>query len=137
MGMKRYMTIIALLAALMLTACTPQTLPTEEGDVPPAEGVTQQQPQGGEGKTVYIPCWMQDYSVVYYDAELNRTVERGGDLTEEEINSREDIDASEMYGSLIAEPNTKVEYDLHGVIQNIYYLNGDGEYQLERPTPAQ
>ncbi len=86
-------------------------------------------------KVVYIPTWMQDYSVVYYDAHLNRTVESGGDLTEEEINSREDIDPENMY-TIPAEPNTKVEYDLHGFIQNIYYRGGDGEYYLDPATAA-
>ena len=86
-------------------------------------------------KVVYIPMWMQDYSVVYYDAHLNRTVESGGDLTEEEINSREDIFPEEMY-TIAAEPNTKVEYDLHGFIQNIYYRGGDGAYYLDPATAA-
>ena len=84
---------------------------------------------------MYIPLWMQDYSVVYYDAHLNRTVESGGDLTEEEINSREDIFPEEMY-TIAAEPNTKVEYDLHGFIQNIYYRGGDGKYYLDPATAA-
>lgn len=77
--------------------------------------------QEDTGKVVYIPLWMEPYSVVYYDADLNRTVAEGGDLTEEEINSREDILAVGMYGSVLAEPDTKVEYDLHGFIQNVYY----------------
>ena len=83
---------------------------------------------------VYVPLWMEEYSVVYYDADLNRTIETGRDLTEEEITSRDDIDPSMMYGSILAEPNTKVEYDLHGFIQNIYYLSDDGiSYQLAPP----
>ena len=57
---------LALLLALALTACGRQA---EEDD----------------GKVVYLPLWMEPYSVVYYDAHLNRTVESGGDLTEEEI----------------------------------------------------
>lgn len=73
--------------------------------------------------------------MVYYDAHLNRTVESGGDLTEEEINSREDIFPEEMY-TIAAEPNTKVEYDLHGFIQNIYYRGGDGKYYLDPATAA-
>lgn len=93
-------------------------------------------PQEGkeEEKIVYVPLWMEEYSVVYYDADLNRTIETGRDLTEEEIASRDDIDASMMYGSVLAEPNTKVEYDLHGFLQNIYYLADDGvSYQLSPP----
>ena len=100
---------LVLLALLTLSACGAQTLPADEGDVPPVEGISQTQEDGQTGtKVVYIPMWMQDYSVVYYDAHLNRTVESGGDLTEEEINSREDIFPEEMY-TIAAEPNTKVE----------------------------
>lgn len=135
--MKKYAVIAALLALLTaLAACGVQTLPTDADDVPPVEGISQPE---GDGQTVtkvvYIPTWMQDYSVVYYDAHLNRTVESGGDLTEEEINSREDIYPEEMY-TIAAEPNTKVEYDLHGFIQNIYYRGGDGKYYLDPATAA-
>ena len=134
--MKKYAVIISLLALLALSACGAQTLPTDENDVPPVEGISQTQKGEQTGtKVVYIPMWMQDNSVVYYDADLNRTVESGGDLTEEEINSREDIDPTEMY-SIPAEPNTKVEYDLHGFIQNIYYRGGDGKYYLDPATAA-
>lgn len=135
--MKKYAVIAALLALLTaLAACGVQTLPTDADDVPPVEGISQTQEDGQTGtKVVYIPTWMQDYSVVYYDAHLNRTVESGGDLTEEEINSREDIYPEEMY-TIAAEPNTKVEYDLHGFIQNIYYLGGDGKYYLDPATAA-
>ena len=135
--MKKYAVIAALLALLTaLAACGVQTLPTDEDDVPPVEGISQTQEDGQTGtKVVYIPMWMQDYSVVYYDAHLNRTVESGGDLTEEEINSREDIDPEIMY-TIAAEPNTKVEYDLHGFIQNIYYRGGDGKYYLDPATAA-
>lgn len=135
--MKKYAVIAALLALLTaLAACGVQTLPTDADDVPSVEDVSQPE---GDGQTVtkvvYVPMWMQDYSVVYYDADLNRTVEKGGDLTEEEINSREDIYPEEMY-TIAAEPNTKVEYDLHGFIQNIYYRGGDGKYYLDPATAA-
>lgn len=135
--MKKYAVIAALLALLTaLAACGVQTLPTDEDDVPPVEGISQPEEDGQTvTKVVYIPIWMQDYSVVYYDAHLNRTVESGGDLTEEEINSREDIFPEEMY-TIAAEPNTKVEYDLHGFIQNIYYRGGDGKYYLDPATAA-
>lgn len=135
--MKKYAVIAALLALLTaLAACGVQTLPTDADDVPSVEDVSQPEEDGQTGtKVVYIPMWMQDYSVVYYDAHLNRTVESGGDLTEEEINSREDIFPEEMY-TIAAEPNTKVEYDLHGFIQNIYYRGGDGKYYLDPATAA-
>ena len=135
--LRRLVPVLALAALLlMLAACGVQTLPTDADDVPSVEDVSQPE---GDGQTVtkvvYVPMWMQDYSVVYYDAHLNRTVESGGDLTEEEINSREDIFPEEMY-TIAAEPNTKVEYDLHGFIQNIYYRGGDGEYYLDPATAA-
>lgn len=134
--MKKITVIACLLALLTLSACGAETLPADESDVPPVEGISQTQEDGQTGtKVVYIPTWMQDYSVVYYDAHLNRTVESGGDLTEEEINSREDIFPEEMY-TIAAEPNTKVEYDLHGFIQNIYYRGGDGKYYLDPATAA-
>ena len=129
--MKRFL-ILGMAAALLLAAgCGTKDAPVD--DVPPIEGISQESDVQDGQKIVYIPAWMEDYSVVYYDEDLNRTIERGGDLTEEEIAGREDIDPEQMYGTLIAEPNTKVEYDLHGCIQNIYYLNEDGEYQLEKP----
>ena len=114
--MKKFLMLLAaMLLVLALTACGRQA---EEND----------------GKVVYVPMWMEPYSVVYYDADLNRTVAEGGDLTEEEINSREDILAVGMYGSVLAEPDTKVEYDLHGFIQNVYYKTDDGTgYQLAPP----
>ena len=133
---KLSLTAILLALLLALSACGVQTLPTDETDVPPVEDVSQGTDNGQTGtKVVYLPAWMQDYSVVYYDADLNRTIESGGDLTEEEINSREDIMPEEMY-TMLAEPNTKVEYDLHGFIQNIYYRGGDGKYYLDPATAA-
>ncbi len=137
--MKKYTVIVLLLLALLmvLAACGVQTLPTDENDVPPVEDVSQTKKDEQTGtKVVYVPMWMQDYSVVCYDADLNRTIEKGGDLTEEEINSREDIASTQMYGDVLAEPNTKVEYDLYGFIQNIYYLGGDGKYYLDPATAA-
>ena len=133
---KLSITAILLALLLALSACGVQTLPTDETDVLPVEDVSQSTDNGQTGtKVVYLPTWMQDYSVVYYDADLNRTIESGGDLTEEEINSREDIMPEEMY-TMLAEPNTKVEYDLHGFIQNIYYRGGDGKYYLDPATAA-
>lgn len=135
--MKKLTLLAALLLALTaLTACTARTLPTDKDDVPPVADIAQDEDTSADTKIVYVPQWMQDYSVVYYDADLNRTIERGGDLTEEELNSREDIDPAEQYGYTLAEPNTKVEYDLHGFIQNIYYLGGDGKYYLDPQTAA-
>lgn len=122
--MKKFGIAALLLAtALLLCACG---APQSEEETPPAKQE--------ESAVVYVPLWMEEYSVVYYDADLNRTIETGRDLTEEEIASRRDIDPSMMYGSVLAEPNTKVEYDLHGFLQNVYYLSDDGvSYQLAPP----
>lgn len=122
--MKKIRIAALLLAtALLLCACS---APQSEEETPPAKQE--------ESAVVYVPMWMEEYSVVYYDADLNRTIETGRDLTEEEIASRGDIDPSMMYGSVLAEPNTKVEYDLHGFLQNVYYLSDDGvSYQLAPP----
>ena len=122
------------LAALLTLAAGCGDKGTDTDGTPPIEGISQTGNMTDDRKIVYIPLWMQDYSVVYYDGELNRTIAQGGDLTEEEIAGREDIDPAQMYGSMTAEPNTKVEYDLHGYIQNVYYLGGFGEYQLSDPT---
>lgn len=117
--------IAALLLATVLLLCACGA-PQSEEETPPAKQE--------ESAVVYVPMWMEEYSVVYYDTDLNRTIETGRDLTEEEIASREDIDPSMMYGSVLAEPNTKVEYDLHGFLQNVYYLSDDGvSYQLAPP----
>ncbi len=91
--------------------------------------------------TVYMPLWMQPHSVIIYDGNLEYTVVEGGELSEEEISESEDIaligleDCSE---EMIASPNTKVEYDLHGFIQNVYYLvpGTMDEYQLSAPKQA-
>lgn len=120
---KIWIAALLLATALLLCACG---APQSEEETPPAKQE--------ESAVVYVPMWMEEYSVVYYDADLNRTIETGRDLTEEEIASRGDIDPSMMYGSVLAEPNTKVEYDLHGFLQNVYYLSDDGvSYQLAPP----
>ena len=124
------------LAALLTLAAGCGEKDTDTDGTPPIEGISQTGNTTDDRKIVYIPLWMQDYSVVYYDGELNRTIAQGGELTEEEIAGREDIDPAQMYGSMTAEPNTKVEYDLHGYIQNVYYLGGFGEYQLSDPTKS-
>ena len=122
--MKKFGIAVLLLATVLLL-CACGALQSEE-EAPPAKQE--------ESAVVYVPMWMEEYSVVYYDADLNRTIETGRDLTEEEIASRGDIDPSMMYGSVLAEPNTKVEYDLHGFLQNVYYLSDDGvSYQLAPP----
>lgn len=86
----------------------------------------------------YIPLWMEPYSVVVYDENGLPTVIEGGELSEEEIVSREDIASVGFIDpspDMVVTPNTKVEYDLHGFIQNIYYLTPGttDQYQLSNP----
>ena len=123
----RKLTILMLVLTLLLCGCGAVQ---EES----ASGERQENSEQEATTVVYVPMWMEEHSVVYYDADLNRTIETGRDLTEEEIAGRDDIDPGMMYGSLLAEPNTKVTYDLHGFIQNVYYLSDDGiNYQLAPP----
>lgn len=91
--------------------------------------------------TVYVPVWMQPNTVIIYDDALNYTVVCGGELTPADMVGRADIaaaGATEATYELIAAPNIKVEYDLHGFIQNIYYpvLGSYGEYQLSNPVQS-
>lgn len=93
---------------------------------------------GTTENTVYIPVWMQPNTVIVYDDELNYTVIQGGELTPADMVGRTDIAAAGATGAtdeLIATQNIKVEYDLHGFIQNIYYPvpGASGEYQLSNP----
>lgn len=94
-----------------------------------------------ENDVEYIPLWMEPYSVVVYDENGLPTVIEGGELSEEEIVGREDIAAVGLIDpspDMIITPNTKVEYDLHGFIQNIYYLvpGTTDEYKLSNPMRA-
>ena len=76
--------ILGMAAVLLLAAgCGTKDAPID--DVPPIEGISQESDVQDGQKIVYIPAWMEDYSVVYYDEDLNRTIERGGDLTEEDF----------------------------------------------------
>lgn len=91
-----------------------------------------------ESEVEYIPLWMEPYSVVIYDENGLPTVIEGGELSEEEIAGREDIASVGFIDpspDMIITPNTKVEYDLHGFIQNIYYLTPGttDQYQLSNP----
>ena len=76
-----------------------------------------------------------------YDGDLNCTVIKGGELEPENIAGREDIALIGFEShdeEMLASPNSKVEYDAHGFIQNIYYLvpGTTDEYQLSSPVQA-
>lgn len=87
---------------------------------------------------IYMPLWMQPDTVIVYDASMNYTIVQGGELTEEDLIGREDIAAVGLTSKepgMLAEPNTKVDYDHHGFIRNIHYPSPGrpGEYQLSNP----
>lgn len=89
--------------------------------------------------TVYIPKWMQPNTIIIYDSALNYAFVRGGELTAADKVGRVDIAAVGETSTMVAQPNIKVEYDIHGFIQNIYYpVPGQpGEYQLSNPIRTQ
>ena len=78
----------------------------------------------------YYPQWMQPHTYIVYDENCVPTIIEGGELTPEDLVGRDDIISIGFDHSIKAEPNTKAEYDLHGFIQNIYYLWPDGNYNL-------
>ncbi len=81
----------------------------------------------------YYPNWMQPHTHIVYDENRVPTITEGGEITEEEATAREDIAAIGYYSDdkvCIIRPNTKAEYDLHGFLQNIYFLWPNGTYNL-------
>lgn len=86
-------------------------------------------------ETGVYPLWMQPFSVIIYDENGVPSIAEGGELSEDDIEGREDIAAVgflEVDKESEILPDTKAEYDLHGFLQNIYYLwPGETEYRLE------
>ena len=89
-----------------------------------------------------LPNYMQNNTVLVIDGEGGCTIVQGGPLTVDEVESRQDLQAmlSEIlyataHSRWTLEPNTRVEYDLHGMLNNIYYEVPDapGTYQLSKP----
>ena len=82
----------------------------------------------------YIPLWMQPFSVVDYDADGIPTIVEGGRLTGQDLIGRDDIDGllNSTEEDMLVLPYIRAEYESHGFIQNIYYLNPDypGEQRL-------
>ncbi len=79
----------------------------------------------------FYPLWMQPNTYIVYDENGVPEIIEGGELTLKEVSERDDIVAVGFTGDTKIEPNTKAEYDLHGFLQNIYYLWPDGSYNLE------
>lgn len=90
---------------------------------------------------IYIPLWMQPNTVIVYNASLRYEISQGGELTADDIIGRDDISVMGLTSTeqeMIAQPNIKVEYDLHGFIQNIYYPDpfNPRSYQLSNPVKS-
>lgn len=70
------------------------------------------------------PQRMQPNTIITYNEQCSPTILEGGELTYEEVCGNKDIE--ELGYVLISRlfaisPNSKVEYDSYGFIQNIYY----------------
>lgn len=86
----------------------------------------------------YYPCYMQPHSIIIYDENGNPTIENGGELLPEDLVGRPEFTGEGAFFTYVGTndpymmiyPNTKAEYDLHGFIQNIYFLWPDGNYNL-------
>lgn len=90
----------------------------------------------------YYPDWMQPYTKIVYDENGVPTITEGGELLPEDLVGRPEFTVGEPvpFTSVgiedpffMIQPNTMAEYDLHGFIQNIYYLWPDGNYNLSPP----
>ena len=95
----------------------------------------------GTDNEVYMPTWMKPNSVIFYDYNLNCKIIEGGQLEYRDIVGRDDIETigyKDYSTEMIATPNTKVVYDEHGFIQNIYNLvpGTTNEYQLSIVSKA-
>ena len=87
-----------------------------------------------------IPSMMQPNTIIIYDNNLDPIYVQGGQLSDEqksEISPELLWDTSEQ--DIYAKPGIKVDYDQHGVIQNIYYPtpNLPGTYQLPDPNEGE
>lgn len=142
--MKKLAIILAVI--LMLAACVKTETPTEsvpessESEVSAPESVPSFDEIEVPSNTVIIPDRMSPNTVIVYDEALNFTFLEGGYETTEDYETRVAAGAVDTDDPpswwVVAEPNIKVEYDLHGEIQNIYYPSPyiEGDYQLERPN---
>ncbi|MBQ5667135.1 MAG: peptidoglycan DD-metalloendopeptidase family protein, partial [Oscillospiraceae bacterium] len=88
----------------------------------------------------YYPDWMQPNSSISYDENGVPTITAGGELLPEDLVGRPEFSGKIPFTSagsgivtMMIQPNTMAEYDLHGFIRNIYYLWPDGNYNLSPP----
>ena len=94
----------------------------------------------------YYPDWMQPNSSISYDENGVPTITAGGELLPEDLVGRPEFTVGEPmpFTSVgiedpffMIQPNTMAEYDLHGFIQNIYFLWPDGSYNLSPPQQSE
>ena len=91
-------------------------------------------------KNVYIPLWMKPNTVIVYDNNLNYKIIQGGELSDADLIGRDDIASIGLTTTdleYLAEPNIKVEYDLHGFYQNTYYpAPGEAKNNVYQLSPT-
>ena len=92
----------------------------------------------------YYPDWMQPNSSISYDENGVPTITAGGELLPEDLVGRPEFSGKIPFTSagsgivtMMIQPNTMAEYDLHGFLQNIYYLWPDGNYNLSPPQQSE
>ena len=92
----------------------------------------------------YYPDWMQPNSSISYDENGVPTITAGGELLPEDLVGRPEFSGKIPFTSagsgivtMMIQPNTMAEYDLHGFIRNIYYLWPDGNYNLSPPQQSE
>ncbi len=86
----------------------------------------------------YYPYWMQPGTYIIYDESGVPEITEGGELLPKDLVGRSEFSGEGVFfspvgindPSFMIRPNTKAEYDLHGFIQNIYFLWPDGNYNL-------
>lgn len=94
-----------------------------------------------DSRVEYYPLWMKPNSIIIYDADSDKEIVQGGKLTSEEIAAQPEILRLGLTTNaldMIVSPSTKVVYDQHGFIQNIYYKvpGTDDSYQLKNPNAS-
>ena len=138
MKLKRILATLLLLATL--TACAPSGEPTAtaEPTVEPTAAVEMNYYRY-TGASSFYPLWAQPNSEYVYTENRygnDRKFIKGGYLTREEIEGREDIAAEGLYSTAaeyFAQLNTKAVYDENGHLGEILYLYSDGEYHADPP----
>lgn len=133
-----------LLLLATLVSCAPSAEPTssaEPSSDPSAEPTAAVEMNYFRyvGASSFYPLWAQPNSEYVYTENRygnDRKFVKGGYLTREEIEGREDIAAEGLYSTddeYFAQLNTKAVYDETGHLSRILYLYSDGEYYVDPP----